>query len=134
HGDGAYAKGGTLNDRLIEVTLVVQVSVCVASGDRVIQIDHHDDSDLGGDASQCDESHCGGDRHVVAEEVHQPEAADERKGQRRHDEPGIAEAAKGEIQQYKDDPQRGRHDDFEPLNGPCEILELTGPGDRVTGR
>ena len=100
----------------------------------MVYVDEHHDPDLGRHARQRDESHGRGDRHVVAEHVHQPESADESEWQSRHDEQGLRDAPEREIEQDEDDRERPRHHNLQPRSRALEELELPGPGDRGAGR
>ena len=97
---------------------------------RVIEIDQHHDAGLGGDAGQRDEAHGDGDRQVEAEPPHEPQPADQREGQRQHDDERFGQPAEVEIEQQEDDQQRDRHDDLQPRLGPLQIFELAAPGQR----
>ena len=68
-----------------------------------LQIEQHDHAELRRHAGQRDEAHGAGDRHVVAEQLQQPEAADQRERQRGHDQQRLVEAPEGQIQQHEDD-------------------------------
>ena len=134
HGHRAYAKGGALDNRLIKLAPIIQSSACAASRYRLVQVHQHDNANLCRNAAESNESHRRSDRHVVAEKEHQPVAPDKGKGEGRHNERRVAETTKRQVQQHEDNAERGRHDEFESLGGPRQILELTGPGDGVAGR
>jgi hypothetical protein len=63
------------------------------------------DAGFGGDAGQRDEADGGGDREVVAEQPHQPDAADQRERHREHDDQRFGDAPEVEIKQQEDDEQ-----------------------------
>ncbi len=98
------------------------------------QVQQHDDAELGGHAGQRDEAHRPGDRQVVAQQLEQPDAADQREGQGGHDQQGLVEAAEGQVQQHEDDQQRERHDHLQLGGGALQELELARPRDRVARR
>ena len=71
-----------------------------------------------------------GDRQVVAEQIQQPDAADQREGQGDHDQQRLVEALEAQVQQHEDDQQRERHDHLQLRGGALQELELPRPGDR----
>ena len=80
--------------------------------EALVEIDQHDHAGLGGDAGQRDKADHDRDREVEAEPPHQPEAADQREGQRQHDDQRLGEAPEVQIEQQEDDQERHRDDDL----------------------
>ncbi len=74
-------------DRLVQVG---SSSSCARRAEfvpRVIEVEQHHDAGLGIEAGERDEADPHGDAHVVAEQVEQPERADQRERHRQqHDE------------------------------------------------
>ena len=88
---------------------------------------------LGSHAGESNEAHRDGDGQIEAHPPHQPQAADEREGQREHDDECLRHAAEVEIEQQHDDHQRQRYDDRETLLGALVVLVLPAP-DGVVAR
>src|SRR5574343_926846 len=99
----------------------------------VIEVDQHDDAGFGSDAGQRDEADGRGDRQVVAEPPHQPDAADQRERHREHDDQRFGDAPEIEVEEQEDDEQRDRHDDLQLGDGAFHVLELAAPGDVGAG-
>ena len=78
---------------------------------RVIEIDEHHHAGLGRDAGKRDKADSNGNAHIVAEPPHEPGAADEREGDRQHDDERLGQPPEIEIKQHKNKDQRRRDDD-----------------------
>ena len=100
----------------------------------MIEIDQHDHPGFRSDPGEGDEPDRNRDGHVEPHEPHQPDAADQREGQRQHDDHGFGEPPEVEIEQQEDQCQGQRDDDREALFGAFEILELPAPSERIALR
>ena len=69
----------------------------------MVQVDQHDHAGLGRHAGQRDEADRHGHRQVVAQQPHQPDAADQRKRHRQHHDQRLGDAPEVEVQQQEDD-------------------------------
>jgi hypothetical protein len=78
----------------------------------VVEIDQHHHAGLGGDAGQRDEADRDRDAHVVVEQPHQPDAADQRERHRQHHDQRLGQAPEVEVEQQEDDRSVSRHDDL----------------------
>src|ERR1700730_9187877 len=101
-------------------------------GDRMIEIDQHDDPKFRRNTGERNKTDGGGNREVVAEHEQQPETAHQREGQSAHDQRRGCETSEGQIEEYKDDDQRERHDELQLLGRALQVLELSGPGNRIS--
>ena len=126
------------HDRLVEVGPRERPSLRGPLGlqvlQRLVEVDQHDDAGLGGDAGERDEADRHRDRQVEPEPPHQPDAADQREGQRQHHDQRLGDPAEVEVEQQEDDQQRDRHDDLQARLGPLQVLELAAPLDVGAGR
>ena len=117
---------------------------CAPSNDRfaerrsrvalVVEVRHHDDAVLHGDAEERDEAD--GARHVErhAAQVERDHAAEQRERHADEDERGVAERAEGAVEQEEDEPEHERQDDREPRLRALLVLELAAPDDLVSLR
>jgi hypothetical protein len=78
----------------------------------VVEVDQHHHAGLRRHAGQRDEADRHGHRQVVAEQPHQPDAADQREGHREHHDQRLGHAPEVEVEQQEDDQQRHRHTIF----------------------
>jgi hypothetical protein len=69
--------------------------------DRRVDVDEHDDADLRRDAGERDEAHGRRDRHVVTQQIHEPQTTDQRERQRGDDDQRIACTAEHYDEQYE---------------------------------
>src|SRR5438132_6731365 len=134
HGNRADPERRALDNPFDELAPVIELSIRRPGAYRLIDIDQHHNADLRSDAAQRDEAYGGRDRHVVAEQIHQPKSAGQGEGQRRHDQQRIGETAENQIEQDKNNHQRRRHHELQLLGCPLQELELPRPRDRVAGR
>ena len=81
---------GAFHDRRVEVVDVCRAPSFTALGlDRfpgVVEVDQHDHAGFGRHPCQRDEADDDGDRQVVVEQPHQPDASDQGEGHREHDD------------------------------------------------
>mmetsp|Transcript_53143 Transcript_53143/g.124421 ORF Transcript_53143/g.124421 Transcript_53143/m.124421 type:complete len:329 (-) Transcript_53143:88-1074(-) len=94
----------------------------------VLEIQQHDDAELGRYARQRDEANAGGHGQVVAQQVEEPDSSGQRQRQRGHDEGSLLGAPERQVQQHEDDQERGRHHHLEPFVGPLHVFELARVG------
>ena len=93
-GDGhhfwPYPLHGALHNRCAQVLARERAALTGAAGaplgQRVVEINQHDDAGLGGDTSERNEADGDGDAHVEMHPGHQPHAADQGEGHRQHDD------------------------------------------------
>ena len=100
----------------------------------VIEIHEHDHARLGGDACEGDESDGRRDREVVAQQPHDPHAADQRERQRQHHDRHLADRAKRQIEKKRDDREGERHHHLEAGLDACECLVLPAPSEPISRR
>ena len=100
----------------------------------MLQVQQHDHAELGRHAGQCDEADAARHREMMAEGPQQPDTARQGKRQRGHDQRRFVDAFERQVQQHKDDEQRGRDDDLELCRRPLQVFELSGPGHGIAGR
>ena len=100
----------------------------------LVKVDQHNDADLDRHARQGDEPDSDRDRHVVAQQVEQPEAANQRQRQCPHDDQHFREIAEIDIQQQHDYGECYRYHGGQAFPGANQVLVLAGPGHRVAGR
>ena len=98
---------------------------------RVVQVNQHDHAGLCRHPGQRDKADRHRHRQVVAQPPHQPDAADQRKRHRQHDDQRLGDAPEVQVQQQEDDQQRDRDHDFHLLDGALHVLELAAPGDVI---
>ena len=98
-----------------------------ASLERLVEVHHHDDTGLRGDAGDRDETDPHGGGEVVVEQREQPDAARHRERQTQQDEQGLRPAAQREIQQRDNQHERQREHEAHARFHLGQELVLAGP-------
>lgn len=133
HGFRADAHDGSVVDGVPEVVPGAEAAFAGEAVDGVVEVEEHDHAGLGVEAGEGDDADDGCEGEVVAEEVHEPEGADEAKRDGEHDH-RHAEPALGRNVEEQDDQDEGeRAGCDEAGEGAFPHFEGAGEGDGVTG-
>src|SRR6266545_973963 len=100
----------------------------------LVQVDHHDDAGLDGDAVKRDVADPDGHGEVVAEKPLENDSSRHRVDHRKHHDRGLGSGAEGHRQKKKDRGENDWQDDLQCLASVDLELVLAGPVERDPGR
>src|SRR6266436_2550250 len=130
----ANALNGAFNDGVLQISHRVHSTGRNEFFPGMIKVKEHDDAGLRIETGQSNETDPNSHTQIVAEQVQEPEGADEGEGDRQEYYGSLHCALCIHVDEHESDEQRERNNDFQLLLGAPEVLELAGPLDVVTGR
>ena len=92
----------------MEIAHVIHPALRAEMIPGVIEVEQHHDAGFGIETRQRDESDPDGDAHVVAEQVEEPERADQRKRHGEQDDRRSRDGTRVKVEQHENDQQRER--------------------------
>src|ERR1700677_2584789 len=105
-----------------------------ALGPELTEVGNVENSIHHGDAKQRDKADRRRDAEIEAGQIQRDQAAADRKRDTGNRQQAVAQRIEQTVKQHKNEKQRDRHHDQQPLLGILEIVELTGPKDLVSVR
>src|SRR5262249_9099058 len=93
----------------------------------MIEVEQHDDAGFSVESRQSDDANPDGRAEIVAQDVEQPECADERERNCHKDDSGFDSRARVEVDEDKDQEEGERSDEQEPLESALLVFERAGP-------
>ena len=100
----------------------------------LVEVHQHQHTDFHGDSGQGDKTNGNSHGQIVAQQVHQPDAANHTERQGAHYNTHLGHVAEIQVQQDHDNRQRQRYHQCQALLGTLHVLILAGPGQGVAGR
>ena len=123
----AHPQARSLPHRVLE-SLVAQLAAFLQQAlPTLVKVYQHYHAGFHRNSGESDHPHPHGNGKTVIQQVHQPDAAHQRQGQRPHQNQHLGEIAEIEVEQHDDDSQGKRHDIAQTLFGPLHVFVLAGP-------